>query len=596
MRESRRATRLRRFAVAVICGLAMGLLPAAASAEPVGGAYELMRGSASDVRLQARDGGGALASWLSEDHLFARPTSRSGPSQRAVNLGWANHSAVVENARLGQYLRVWSEPNGFGPYSRSLYAQLVTRNGSPAGERHELLDTPDEWMFVTDLVWDRRSRRYVALITTPSEPGTFLDGLLLDEQGRKLRRLDLPGASWKHGGASVAVRPDGHYVVAWSETVPPEHVWDDLVIAAQVFDPAGEPIGPETIVSAHRNLVGLRQNVSPDVAIDPASNEAMIVWSDQYEVFGRRLGRNGRPVGSDLWLSRMGPPSDPAWLTQSPAIAYSSSAKQYLVVWQSGPGRDPYPAGELVYGQHLNRTGGQIGENDFTIATLDRATRPDVAALSDSSDFLVAWSSERTSPSAWARRVAPTAQGPPPSPPEADPTPDRPPVTPPVVTPVLPVSPPPGSQPSIPSGGQPNPRSGTQPVPATPAPGDARSPAIPSAGERDRFSLRISGSRSLRSFARRGLGASIRCPSSCRAVARLMISRRDARHLRSSRALARRTARLRARTSATVRLRPPEKLVRRLLRRSRLDVTLQVEIVDADGTVRRMERRATLLR
>ena len=94
--------------------------------------------------------------------------------------------------------------------------------------------------------------------------------------------------------------------------------------------------------------------------------------------------------------------------TRSPDIAYSPSAQQYLVVWQSGPGTGPYPAGEFVYGQHLDPTGGQIGTNDFKISTLDRAVEPAVTSFAGSSDFLVAWSSRRTSPSGWARRVTRT--------------------------------------------------------------------------------------------------------------------------------------------------------------------------------------------
>ncbi len=78
------------------------------------------------------------------------------------------------------------------------------------------------------------------------------------------------------------------------------------------------------------------------------------------------------------------------------------------MVWQSGPRDDPYPVGEKVYGQHLSRTGSQIGTNDFAISTLDRAVEPAVTAFSGASDFLVAWSSQRSSPSGWARRVTRT--------------------------------------------------------------------------------------------------------------------------------------------------------------------------------------------
>ena len=148
-------------------------------------------------------------------------------------------------------------------------------------------------------------------------------------------------------------------------------------------------------------------NDEPSIAIDPVTGESIVVWTDQYEVFARRINASGVPFGPDLWLSRMGPPWDPAWLTRSPDIAYSPGARQYVVVWQSGPGRDPYPAGEVVYGQHLNRSGAQIGANDFVIATRDRAIEPSVTAMAGASDFLVVWSSHYNSRTGWARRIVP---------------------------------------------------------------------------------------------------------------------------------------------------------------------------------------------
>ena len=54
----------------------------------------------------------------------------------------------------------------------------------------------------------------------------------------------------------------------------------------------------------------------------------------------------------------------------------------------------------------MSRTGGQVGANDFAIATIDRATDPAVTAT-PGGDFLTVWSSRRASPSAWARRIAP---------------------------------------------------------------------------------------------------------------------------------------------------------------------------------------------
>ena len=74
----------------------------------------------------------------------------------------------------------------------------------------------------------------------------------------------------------------------------------------------------------------------------------MIVWTDRYEAFGRRISAAGTPTGGDLRFSQMGPATDPAWPTRNPDVAFGSPSSQFLVVWQSGPGREAYPAGEVV--------------------------------------------------------------------------------------------------------------------------------------------------------------------------------------------------------------------------------------------------------
>jgi hypothetical protein len=134
----------------------------------------------------------------------------------------------------------------------------------------------------------------------------------------------------------------------------------------------------------------------------------LVVWSDGSEVIARRIGTDGRPRGNATTLSQMGPPSDPEWQTGTPDVAYNAEAKQFLVVWASGPRREPYPIGEHVYGQHLNGSGQQIGPDDFKISQGDRAQAPRVSDIRSSRDWLVAWGD----PTGVARQVTATT-GPP---------------------------------------------------------------------------------------------------------------------------------------------------------------------------------------
>jgi hypothetical protein len=306
------------------------------------------------------------------------------------------------------------------------------------------------------------------------------------------------------------------------------------------------------------------------------------VWTDAYEVFGRRIGAGGLPVGPELRLSRMGPPSDPAWLTRSPDIAYSPGARQFLVVWQSGPGLAPYPAGEVVYGQHLSRAGGQIGSNDFAIATRDRAVTPAVTAFAGGDDFGVAWSSQHASPSLWARRVTASSFEPPVDPPEDNPIPDSPPLNP------VPAGPPPLAPPrGIPGGTAPGAPAGGA-TPGATAPGGAV--------ERTRgsFAAHVRGARTLRALARSGLRVAVTCPARCRATVRLRVSRRIAGRL-GARTLARRSVRLAAAGTAVVRLRPRPRVARGLRAMRRLELAVRTEVRSA-GDVRRLSRTVTLRR
>jgi hypothetical protein len=254
------------------------------------------------------------------------------------------------------------------------------------------------------LTWNARTRQYILLYSVHDEGYSEMGSILLTEAGAPVpaRRTVLPASTGQNGwSAAVAARPkDGTYLVAWE---------DSGIIRGQILTSAGKPAStPVFDVTRHSNLVGQVDNVEPDIAVDPATNESIVVWSDRYEVFARRITASGAVTGSEARVSRMGPPSDPDWLTRSPDIAYSAASQQFLVVWQSGPGNDPYPTGDFVYGQHLNRTGGQIGTNDFAISTLDRAVEPAATSFTGSTDFIVAWSSRRSSPSAWARRVTRT--------------------------------------------------------------------------------------------------------------------------------------------------------------------------------------------
>lgn len=406
VRTGRRHGAKRRWLTFAALAATLASISTPAQAEPSGGAYEFARESIANPGLVSAESGRALSFWSTGGEAGARVLGRWGPLTARVALGGSPSPGVVAaTTGTGRYVRVWVERTAdpcFGCYDYSFYSQVLDRNGvatgSPALVMHRGVDGV---MRPAALAWNPVTRRFLMVYVVDDEGYTETGAILLTEAGAPIpdsRKLlsdgDLPGMA-------LATRPkDGTYLLTWEESGE---------IRGQILTSAGSfASSPSFTVTRHSNLVGRIENREPAIAVDPATNESIVAWSDRYEVLARRITAAGSVTGPDLRLSRMGPLSDPDWLTRSPDIAYSPGAQQYLVVWQSGPGTDPYPAGEFVYGQHLNRTGGQIGTNDFKISTLDRAVEPAVTSFPASSDFLVAWSSRRTSPSAWARRVTRT--------------------------------------------------------------------------------------------------------------------------------------------------------------------------------------------
>jgi len=576
--------------LAVALALAVLASPASAAAEPAGAPYPFAAGAPSAFSLASAGQGQVLAHWVDGEGAFARLLGTTGPLDSRLTLPrnrWGASGALAANPRLRQHLRVWSQAPENEGYGAAIVAQVLSGGGAPVGGEITLASPlPSYGQWNPAAVYNPRARQYlVTWMHGDDGPPPTMAGVLLGEDGQPVSE-PFEVVSGRIGTPTAAVRPlDGSYLVSWHDH---GDGGEETTIRARLLDIAGRRVGEPFLVSAHRNLVGRRQNVDPQIAIDPESNAGLVVWSDLYEVFARRILPSGRPSGRDLWLSRMGPPSDPAWLTRSPDVAYNASARQYLLTWQSGPGRDEYPIGEQVYGQHLDRGANQVGANDFVISPADRSTGPVATAVLGTSDFLVTWSAPGE---ALARRVTPTTQGRPPTLPEEDPTPDRPPLVQPTVPP--PTSPRAASGPSVVAAPAPNAPSGG---PAPPAGAAAPLPAQRVAGRQRSSRLRVLGDRRLRTFARRGLRVRVTCPARCRATVRVTVSRRSARRLRSPRTLVRGSRRTSRAGAFTLTLRPRERTVARLLRVARLDMTVRLGLVEADGTVRRVTRRVTLLR
>jgi len=149
---------------------------------------------------------------------------------------------------------------------------------------------------------------------------------------------------------------------------------------------------------------------SPAVAYNSTANEYLVVWSGdddtgalvdgEGEIFGQRVdAATGAEIGTDLRLSDMGPDGDANYGASSPAVAYNSTANEYLVVWSADDDTSALVRAEReIFGQRVSATAAEIGANDFRLSdmgpdgqTYYGAYFPAVAYNNAEGEYLVVW-------------------------------------------------------------------------------------------------------------------------------------------------------------------------------------------------------------
>ena len=153
--------------------------------------------------------------------------------------------------------------------------------------------------------------------------------------------------------------------------------------------------------------------IAPRVAYNSTNDEYLVLAAGHDMplgdvVVGQRVNAStGATIGTEFELTNRGPANGNIhYRVYSLALAYNSSANEYLVVWERGIGSSsPANDGRAVYGQRVNAaTGAEVGADDFLIsyaagptANSARSSEPDVAYDSVNNQYLVAWWGDPTS-------------------------------------------------------------------------------------------------------------------------------------------------------------------------------------------------------
>ena len=194
------------------------------------------------------------------------------------------------------------------------------------------------------------------------------------------------------------------YLVVWSSDGVATN--DEIEIFGQRLSAAGAELGPDFRISN----VGAdgdagRVAFNPAIAYNPAANEYLVTWhadglatDNELEIFGQRLSAAGAELGGDFRISTTGADTDVSRAAFDPAVAYSTAAGEFLVVWRSdGLATD----NELeIFGQRLSAAGVEQG-GDFRISAtgpdgddLRDALQPSVAYSGAANEYLVTWEAD----------------------------------------------------------------------------------------------------------------------------------------------------------------------------------------------------------
>ncbi len=187
-------------------------------------------------------------------------------------------------------------------------------------------------------------------------------------------------------GATVAMHPDGRFVVAWGSHTSAGNDLSYRSRQARLFDVAGTPIGEDFQVNTYTT----QRQYGAKLAMD-AAGDFVVVWESRgsagsdtsfSSVQARRFNSSGAPLGDDFQVNTYTPDYQ-----SSPSLAMDEDGS-FIVLW--------YRFGNTfvdLYGQRFDSGGGPLGQeflvNDFTTGFQTRSA----VAMDGQGGFVVAWQS-----------------------------------------------------------------------------------------------------------------------------------------------------------------------------------------------------------
>ncbi len=308
-----------------------------------------------------------------------------------TDIQWRPAMAADANGNL---VVVWESYGQDGDGS-GIFGQRFDSNCAPVGSEFQVntLMTGHQWNPAVAMdadgdfvvVWESREPDY------PYHMDVFgqrydVNGV---PQGGEFRVNTMVGL-WQFE-PTVAMNPDGDFVVAWSK-----NLGNEVEVFAQRYDANGTPQGSEFQVNTY-TLLG---QYLPSVAMD-ASGNFVVVWRSQLSaanedgIFGQRYDASGIPQGGEFQVN-----SDATGFVDYPSVAMDADG-DFVVVWVNHNEDWSWsPISAQRFDSRGTPQGGQVQVN----GSISEGGWPFAIAMNANGDFAVVWHSFGGEFGAFARR------------------------------------------------------------------------------------------------------------------------------------------------------------------------------------------------